>query len=221
LEEDMPVRKVSNRGGNVIGRFPSLKMQRMIAFESLIERDYLYLLDYEREIEWFEEQPLTIEYLHNGKTLHYTPDFRFVVAEQNTLVECKPYALVNQEDNLRKFAAACSWCTNQGWQFRVVTDQDLRTGFRLENIKLLTRHARHTVEPEIKGRICALLYAASALTPIDTVVKDIEWSIPNAVIAGILHMAFHHELFIPLNDGPISKCMPIGLCPPSHDEVKP
>ena len=71
----MPVRKVSNRGGNIVGRFPSLKMGRMIAFESLLERDFIYLLDYDVRVEWFEEQPLTIEYQHDGQALHYTPDF--------------------------------------------------------------------------------------------------------------------------------------------------
>jgi hypothetical protein len=60
-EGDMPVRKVHNRGENIIGKFPSLKMKRMVSFESTIERDYLYLLDYEADITHFEEQPLTIE----------------------------------------------------------------------------------------------------------------------------------------------------------------
>ena len=35
----MAVRKVSNRGRNMIGRFPSLKLGRMVAYESLIELD--------------------------------------------------------------------------------------------------------------------------------------------------------------------------------------
>ena len=77
----MPVRNVSNRGGNAIGRFPSLKMQRMIAFESLLERDFIYLLDYDAAVTWFEEQPLTIEYQHEGKLRHYTPDFHLVERE--------------------------------------------------------------------------------------------------------------------------------------------
>ncbi len=120
-------------------------MQRMIAFESLIERDYLYLLDYELDIEWFVEQPLTIEYRHDGKPLHCTPDFHVVAAGRDVLVECKPQALVDKEENQRKFGAACTWCTNRGWTFRVVTDRDIRTGFRLQNVKLLTRYARHRV----------------------------------------------------------------------------
>ena len=63
----MPVRKVSNRGGNAIGRFPSTKMGRMIAFESLLERDFIYLLDYDPTVDWFEEQPLSIEYQHEAQ----------------------------------------------------------------------------------------------------------------------------------------------------------
>jgi len=59
----MPVRKVSNHGGNVIGGFPSAKMERMIALESLLERNFIYLLEYAQSVEWFEEQPLSIEYM--------------------------------------------------------------------------------------------------------------------------------------------------------------
>jgi hypothetical protein len=89
-EADMPVRKVSNRGGNAVGRFPSTKMGRMIAFESLLERDFIYLIDYDSAVEWFEEQPLSIEYLHESKLLHYTPDFHLLESGQHVLVECKP-----------------------------------------------------------------------------------------------------------------------------------
>ena len=106
----MPVRKVSNRGGNAIGRFPSTKMGRMIAFESLLERDFIYLLDYDPAVEWFEEQPLSIEYLHEGKQLHYTPDFHLLEDGQHVLVECKPERFVEAEENRRKFGVAQEWC---------------------------------------------------------------------------------------------------------------
>ena len=199
----MPVRKVSNRGGNVIGQFPSIKMKRMVAFESLIERDYLYLLDYEQNIEWFEEQPLTVEYRHNGKILHYTPDFHIVEAGQDVLVECKPLAFVDKDKNQRKFSAARAWCTEHGWAFRVVTDQDVRTKYRLENVKLLTRYARHIVGPRTKGCVYALLHSAQVAVSVDDLVKKITNTGFSAATAAILCMAFHHEIFIPLDDAPL------------------
>ena len=199
----MPVRKVSNRGGNVIGCFPSIKMKRMVAFESLIERDYLYLLDYEPNIEWFEEQPLTVEYHHDGKALHYTPDFHVVEMGRDVLIECKPFALTATDENKRKFRAAQAWCANHGWIFRVVTDQEVRVGFRLENVKLLTRYARHVVEPGAKGQVYALLRSSQAAISLDNLVRRITHADFSAAMAAILCMAFHHEVFIPLDDAPI------------------
>lgn len=217
----MPVRKVSSRGGNIIGRFPSLKMQRMVAFESLIERDYLYILDYEQDVEWFEEQPLTIEYQHDEKSLHYTADFHLIEGGQDVLVECKPYTLVGKEENQLKFHAARAWCTRQGWEFRVVTDQEIRTGFRLENIKLLTRYVRHTVGPDIKGCIFALLHTRHSPLALDSIMQEIGSKEQTAVMAGVLHMAFHHEVFVPLDHAPISGQTPVSLCPFTIEEGAP
>ena len=157
----MPVRKVSNRGGNAIGRFPSTKMGRMIAFESLLERDFIYLLDYDPAVEWFEEQPLSIEYVHETKLLHYTPDFHLLERGRHVLVECKPERFVETEENLRKFAVAQAWCEETRWEFRVVTDQQVRNGYRLQNVKLLAQYARqkvdvitHQIQAFLRGRRC-------------------------------------------------------------------
>ncbi len=113
----MAVRKVSHRGGNMIGKFPSLKMKRMIAFESLIEQDCLYVLDYEPDVEFIGEQPFTIEYPFGGKTLRYTPDFHVIRRGRNWLIECKPDSLVETDDNRRKFNAARAWCAERDWTF--------------------------------------------------------------------------------------------------------
>lgn len=215
----MPVRRVSNRGRNVIGHFPSIKMKRMVAFESLIERDYLYLLDYEPNIEWFEEQPLTIEYQHDGKILHYTPDFHIVEPGRDILVECKPLAFVDKDENQRKFSAAHTWCSDRGWAFRVVTDQDVRAGFRLENVKLLTRYARHVVEPGTKGCIYALLHSAQTALSVDDLARRITCTAFSATTAAILCMAFHHEIFIPLDDAPILGNTRVCLPPAQAKEV--
>jgi hypothetical protein len=215
----MPVRKVSNRGGNVIGHFPSIKMKRMVAFESLIERDYLYLLDYEPHVEWFEEQPLHVKYRHDDKERHYTPDFHIVEAGRKVLVECKPLALVDQEENQRKFRAARVWCAEHGWAFRVVTDQDIRAGFRLENVKLLTRYARHAVEPATKGRIYAVLHAVQAMISVDDLAQKITGSDFSAATAAILCMAFHHEIFVPLDNAPLLGSTSVRLPSVQSEEV--
>ena len=210
-EMAVAVRQVSNRGGNIIGRFPSLKMKRMISFESLIECDFLYLLDYEREVECFDEQPMTIEYRFGQKRLQYTPDFHVLRTQRNLLVECKPDALVEMEENRRKFNAAVEWCAEHAWTFCVVTDRDLRTGVQLKNVKLLTRYARHRVPSEMKGRVCALLEAASAPLTVGDLTQTLAPADPPSVIASLLHLAFHHEIAIALEAAPISVHSLVGL----------
>ncbi len=86
----MPVRKVSNRSKkNTIGDFPSIKMKRMIAFESLIERDGIYTFDFDPDVLAFEEQPFSIEYEHEKKKRRYTPDFLLKKLDHSVVVECK------------------------------------------------------------------------------------------------------------------------------------
>lgn len=205
----MPVRKVSNRGGNIIGKFPSLKMKRMVQFESTIERDYVYVLDYEVDVTSFEEQPFVIEYRYADKTRRYTPDFHVVRSGRNVLVECKPADLVSTDENQRKFAAARQICALREWEFEIVTDIQLRSGSRLSNIKLLRQYACHTIRPEMKGWIYTLLQNA----PIPPTINQIQSaaSHPVLVFACLMYMAHHHEVAIPLDDGLISVSSPVSM----------
>ena len=209
----MPVRKVSNRGGNIIGHFPSLKLGRMVAFESLIERDFIYLLDFESDVAWFAEQPLTIPYQHQDKILNYTPDFHIIRDSQNILVECKPWKLTDKDDNQRKFAAAQAWCAVRGWAFQVVSDEQLRRGHRVRNVKLLTQFARYNIEPTMKHHLRTFLAGTPGPVRIADVMVNVAPERPQTVIIPILHLAFHHELALPLDEAPISTNSPVRLAP--------
>ena len=201
----MPVRRVSNHGRNVIGRFPSTKMGRMIAFESLLERDFIYLLEYEPSVAWFEEQPMSIEYVQEGKRLRYTPDFHLLEHGQHVLVECKPQRFVETEENRHKFAAARDWCGEWGWEFRPMTDQQIRTGFRLQNVKLLAQYARQKVDAVIRSQIHTFLHDTPSTLSISYLSHTILPEHPEAVVTGILCLAYHHEISLALlDDAPIS-----------------
>ena len=188
-------------------------MKRMISFESLIECDFLYLLDYELEVERFDEQPLTLEYRWGSAALQYTPDFHVLRTRRDILAECKPEALIETEENRRKFNAAAAWCADRDWTFCVVTDRDLRAGFRLKNVKLLTRYARQAIRPEVKGQIYALLVAASPPLTVGQLAQTLAPADPTSTIASILHLAFHHEIVITLDEAPISVNSPVGFPP--------
>ena len=207
----MAVRKVSNRGGNIIGHYPSLKLGRMVAFESLIERDFVYLLDYEPVVEHFMEQPLTIWYIHEDKQRRYTADFQALCNGRNFLFECKPASRVDDPINQMKFEAARTWCQEQGWIFRIVTDAQLASNWRVANIKLLTQFARYPIRPEIQGRVFAVLAKRSQPLKISEVMQSVQPQAPQSIMIPILRMAFHCEVHIPLNEAPITADSPITL----------
>lgn len=203
----MPVRKVHNRGNNIIGKFPSRTMGRMISFESAIERDFLFISDYEPNITFIEEQPFTIEYLHKQKMRRYTPDFHLIRRDVHVVVDCKPSTLVNTPENQIKFVAADEFCEARIWYFEVVTDVELRSGFRLQNIKQLTRNADYFVRPEVKGWVHALLLTRSSPMTIREIEERVKLDPPFSSIpiqTCLLHMAFHHEITIPLDHALIS-----------------
>ena len=201
----MPVRTPSNRGGNTIGWFASYKMRRSIAYESLLECDYLYLLDFADEVVAFEEQPLTITYRHAGRTHRYTPDFRVSQGGHDLLVECKPLALVGADENRRKFAAGEAWAAEHGHQFQVVTEREIRRGCRVENVRFLTQFARYPVEPAVRARILEALSATHeplTLGQLASVVAEREPA--SALVPALLQLAYHHKLIVPLDDARIS-----------------
>jgi hypothetical protein len=210
-EKPMAVRKVSGRGGNIIGQFPSVKMRRMVAFESTIERDYLYLVDYDPTVTILEEQPLTIPYTYEGKVYHYTPDFRVRQAEQERLVECKPAARVDEEENQRKFAAARAWCAEHRWEFQVVTDTEIRQGHRLKNVKHLTYYARFTVKPQLRRRIHDLLKDSPAPLSFVALAEALEPEPLAQAKAAVLHLVFFHKLTMPIDTAPITDATVVSL----------
>lgn len=200
----MPVRQIFPRRGSAVGKFPSLKMQRMIAFESLLERDFIYLLDQDAEVAWFEEQPVRIAYQDEAKLLHYTPDFHLVECGKHVLVECKPTRFVASDENRPKFAAAQAWCASQGWEFRLVTEQQVRGGCRLANVKLLTQYARQPPDPGLCSQIYACLQAAPARVSIQEVAQRILPAHPGLVNQALLYLGYHHRIELPLEEALLS-----------------
>lgn len=202
----MPVRtRKYSHGRNIIGYFPSLKMGRMMFFESLIELDCIRLLDFEQTISEFHEQPFTIHYEYQKKHYQYTPDFAVTRDGQRYLVECKPYARIGDEENQRKFKAASQWCEANGWVFCVATDQSIRSGYRLKNVEHLTYYARHEVDAVSQSRIYSTLLSTNGPLQIAELMEAVSPHKPQAAIMPILHLTYHHQLFIPLNDALITR----------------
>ncbi len=130
------------------GLFPSLKMKKMLAYESLIELDYMYLLEFDQKIVQYHPHPFKIEYVETTqsggrKQRNYTPDFFVEFTDgRRVVVECKAEKYVGTESNQKKINIAKTWCAERDWEFVVVTDSDLASTYRVRNVKFLWRFAR-------------------------------------------------------------------------------
>jgi hypothetical protein len=112
-------------------------MAKSVSYESTIERDLLFFLEFDPSVIHYEAQPLTIKAITtNGIEYSYTPDFEVKQTDSfPQLVECKPLALLQVEHTLRQIEIGKNWCNKNNYNFVVVTDADLRTGPRLFNLK--------------------------------------------------------------------------------------
>lgn len=72
----MPVRALKNSYRNVTGLFFSRKLGRLVQFDSMLERDFILLLDMHTAVGSFAEQPMKVDWLdREGVSQVYVPDF--------------------------------------------------------------------------------------------------------------------------------------------------
>ena len=112
-------------------------------FESSLERDLLLLVHWDHEVEWYQSQPVKIEYTDSqGKRRSYTPDllvsYRTINNPDQPPKTRKPLLceVKYREDFAKqwkvlkpKFRAARVYAKANGYEFRVVTEREIRTDY--------------------------------------------------------------------------------------------
>lgn len=141
---------------------------RGIRFESSLERDFIALKAYDPAVREIEEQPVRIQFGSGGRPHHYVPDFRvtYVAAGRPTeLVEIKYQAeLIDREHELKaRFDAAKEFAGSRGWQFIVMTEQEIRTP-HLENLRFLQTFRHEKPESGVSARLINEVNRARSIT---------------------------------------------------------
>jgi hypothetical protein len=148
----MPVRRIPKNHLFVTGRFSSRKSDHAVEFESLLEKEYMMLLEFDERVVRFEGQPVNIPLI--GVPRGYTPDVLVHYRTDPATGEIqKPFLTdIKHSDELRrnaekyapKFMEAERFATKNGWEFRVTTEKEIRTP-RLANLKFLREY--RNIEP--------------------------------------------------------------------------
>ena len=121
-------RKVVTRSGRGFrGYFPSKKLNRLVQFESLLERDAIQLFENAKDIIRFKEQPTIIYYYLDGEPKKYYPDFELELScEQIVHVEVKPSIKLANLEISRKYRAINKHYLTRDESFVVLTEKELR-----------------------------------------------------------------------------------------------
>lgn len=164
----MPVRKIPKNYLLVTGGYSSSKNKEMKGFESLLEKEYLLLLDFDDSVESFDVQPVRIPVSGVPKgyvpdvLVKYRPDPQTNKTRKPSLIEVKHSNDLerNADKYAPKFAAARQYAEARDWEFITIDQHQIRTP-RLANIKFL-REFRNVAPSD--DDIQAVLSAATAST---------------------------------------------------------
>jgi hypothetical protein len=148
----VPVRKIPISYSSVTGRYV-LPDGSTVGFESTLERDFITLMIFDPAFVTMEEQPVRICFADKlGKRRRYTPDFLVTyVGKRPMLAEVKPAKHMTPEMEA-SFEAGRAYSKDNGWDFKVWTDVEMRTPF-LRNVKFLVPYRSRETNPGIEARL--------------------------------------------------------------------
>jgi len=156
----MPVRTIPlSHRSHITGRQPFVPGANSVGHESTLERDFVMLCRFDRDVLGVEEQPVTIPWIDGDKrNRRYTPDYRVARAVGVEIVEVK------YRDDLwagwstykPMFTAARTWCASQGLQFRIMTERQIRKPI-LQNAKRLIPRLHDQVPADAEAHIIQVL----------------------------------------------------------------
>ncbi|MCM3410213.1 TnsA endonuclease N-terminal domain-containing protein [Metabacillus litoralis] len=140
------------------GKHNSSKMFKMIPWESTLERDFIKLLDFDPTVISFQSQPIRIDYLFQGKERKYYPDFLVKKNDyKNYIYEVKALNKTNEERNIVKFQVGRRYCLENNMKYVIVTEKDIRKGYLIENLDLLSEARKELTSKRIMSEIINVL----------------------------------------------------------------
>lgn len=151
----MPVRKIPRSYRNVTGKY-AFPNGKSVGFEAPLERDFLFLMDFDPDVIDVEEQPVKVPVPGGkGRAAYYVPDFRVQRRHGRTwLVEVKHTDDLrdNAKDYKAKFKAARAYAAENDLVFKIITEQDIRAP-KLKNIRFLLSYRNRKVDPGVCARL--------------------------------------------------------------------
>lgn len=154
-----PVRTFPTYSGrrNYPGLLWCATTQTLIGYESLLERDRLWLADFNPAVRWIASQPFWLSGRDGSTLRRHAPDFLLQTATGYTVVDVKPEPLLEEPSVAEVLAWTGRLCAAKGWAYEVWTGAD---PVLLRNVRFLAVARRPSLVHE-----AAVLKLAEQLQP--------------------------------------------------------
>ncbi|MGA2013451.1 MAG: TnsA-like heteromeric transposase endonuclease subunit [Solirubrobacteraceae bacterium] len=180
-----PVRRpgVYRRQRHMPGRWFSTTARRFLEYESLLERDWMLLLDFDRAVDGICEQPLRLRYLKDGRPASHVPDLLVWRAGIPELCDVKSEERVEDPDFQAQVRATGQACAEAGFGYRVLSEPDRQL---LANVRWLVgfREPPTDLDGE-RARMLAVLEAGPS-TIADVLSGAVEVALARPVLMHLL-----------------------------------
>jgi hypothetical protein len=146
------------------GKFAALKSKSMVLWKSQLVRDYLYLLEYDKDVLTYENCPVEVNYTYAGESHVLIPDLR--VRRRNTLQLVK---LVSSRDLTNCEGEVCLPAAPkqvEGYDLIILRELEVRQRPFLDNVKILWRYARVQVEAPQYQFLCLDFFRCRDYAPL-------------------------------------------------------
>lgn len=167
----MGARRIPPSHQSITGVFPSRKNDCGIPFESGLERDLCYQLEFDEAVKAYESQPVVISYTRpSGRKCQGYPDFRIEFHEEmdrrGEIRDVKPRSQLRRKwVELRpRLKAACRYARQNGKIYRLASEVEIRDAF-LPQWKFLYRYLCEKPDTAAAQKLLSALAGCGESTP--------------------------------------------------------
>lgn len=147
------MRRIPKNYLHITGQMSSRQGQAL-GFEGGVEKDFYAVMEHQPSITRIDTQQITIQYRSGGRKRNYTPEalisFCPSLGRSPILAEVKDRETLRKEfaDFRERFGAAIRFGRENGYEFRIYTEVEIRTPY-LANLRLLRIHRDHEFSERI------------------------------------------------------------------------
>jgi putative transposase len=126
LRKCRPVRspRIYQHQQHMSGRWFSTTVGGFLEYERLLERDWMLLLDFDREVEWMCEQPMRLRYSKDGRQTSHVPDLLVWRDGVPELCDIKSAERLEDTEFLAQVRTMELACAEAGVGYRVLAEPD-------------------------------------------------------------------------------------------------